>query len=77
MSVPLPGTGIFCNPKAVRLAHGFLIIKKAPFVSETELQIGWLRLFSAYRSAAAHNVCAADDAPFRRSVRRYIRRRAS
>lgn len=39
MSVPLPGTGIFCNPKAVRLVHGFLIIKKAPFVSERSFRL--------------------------------------
>ena len=76
MSVPLPGTGIFCNPKATRLAHGFPITKKTPFVSERSfcLKEGF---FSVCMPAAAYNACAADDALFHRLARRYIRRKAS
>ena len=76
MSVPLPEQAFFVTRKlrARRMVFG---LQKAPFVSETELQIGWLRLFSAYMSAAAHNVCAEDGALFHRLARRYIRRKAS
>ena len=76
MSVPLQEQAFFVTRKLRVWRMVFRLQKKAPFVSERSfcLKEGF---FSVCMPAAAHNVCAADDALFHRSVRRYIRRKAS